>query len=235
MRYIKSAAEIDGSDIVILPGTKNTIEDLNWLKQRGIADRITRFGRDGGMVIGICGGYQMLGETLRDPLHTESRIPEIAGLGLLNFDVEFLEEKTTVQAVGRVRSPSSWLSQCGDLLLDGYEIHSGVNTFGAACIPFLYLNGREEPDGVMNRTGNVLGTYLHGIFDTGVFWRAVTDHIRAEKGLGTNDGEILTMSEFKNREFNRLADIVRTNLDMEAVYRTIRGEEVLSTRWKNDD
>ena len=235
MRYIKSAAEIDGSDIVILPGTKNTIEDLNWLKQRGIADRITRFGRDGGMVIGICGGYQMLGETLRDPLHTESRIPEIAGLGLLNFDVEFLEEKTTVQAVGRVRSPSGWLSQCGDLLLDGYEIHSGVNTFGAACIPFLYLNGREEPDGVMNRTGNVLGTYLHGIFDTGVFWRAVTDHIRAEKGLGTNDGEILTMSEFKNREFNRLADIVRTNLDMEAVYRIIRGEEVLSTRWKNDD
>jgi len=234
MRYIKSASEIDGSDIVILPGTKNTIEDLNWLKQRGLADRITRFGREGGMVIGICGGYQMLGETLRDPHHTESRIPEITGLGLLNFDVEFLDEKTTVQSVGKVRCPGGWLSGYEDLLLDGYEIHSGVNTFGPACVPFLYLNGREEPDGVMNSAGNVFGTYLHGIFDTGVFWRCVTDHIRSEKGLDASGSEILTMAEFKDREFDRLADIVRTNLDMDAVYRIIRGEEVRCARWKNE-
>ena len=234
MRYVKSVSELEGSDIVILPGTKNTIEDLNWLKQRGLADRITRFGRGGGMVIGICGGYQMLGETIRDPHHTESRIPEIAGLGLLNFDVEFLDEKTTVQSVGTVSCTQGWLAEHKGLMLDGYEIHSGVNTFGPACIPFLYLNGRDEPDGVINRTGNILGTYLHGIFDTGVFWRAVTDHIRTEKGISASGDEILTMAEFKDREFNRLADIVRTNLDMEAVYKIIRGEEVQCTRWKND-
>ena len=86
------------ADIILLPGTKNTIEDLNWLKQKGLADEIVRHARSGGMVIGICGGYQMLGETLRDPLHTESRIPEMAGLGLLNFDVCFNAEKRTVQA-----------------------------------------------------------------------------------------------------------------------------------------
>ena len=186
------------------------------------------------MVIGICGGYQMLGETIRDPHHTESRIPEIAGLGLLNFDVEFLDEKTTVQSVGTVSCTQGWLAEHNGLMLDGYEIHSGVNTFGPACIPFLYLNGRDEPDGVINRTGNILGTYLHGIFDTGVFWRAVTDHIRSEKGISASGDEILTMAEFKDREFNRLADIVRTNLDMEAVYKIIRGEEVQCTRWKND-
>ena len=234
MRYVDSPAGLKGAHIVILPGTKNTIEDLNWLKSRGLADAITRFGRDGGTVVGICGGYQMLGETLRDPHHTESRIPELAGLGLLNFDVEFMDDKTTVQSSGTVRCPEGWLSEYDGLMLDGYEIHSGVNTFGPGCVPFSWLNGRQEPDGVMNRAGNVLGTYLHGIFDTGVFWRALADHVRREQGLDAAQGEMLTMAEFKDREFDRLANIVRANLDMEAVYTIIRGGDA-PCRWGNDE
>ena len=231
--YASRPSELKDADIILLPGTKNTIEDLNWLKQKGLADEIVRHARSGGMVIGICGGYQMLGETLRDPLHTESRIPEMAGLGLLNFDVCFNAEKRTVQAHGAINCPSGWLHDHNDLMLDGYEIHSGENSFGPGCVPFLYLNGRAEPDGVTNPQGNVLGSYLHGIFDTGAFWRAVVNHLRAEKGLDANTGEVLTMEQFRDREFDRMAAIVRQNLDMDAVYKIIRGEDVPCGRWED--
>ena len=232
--YITRASEVKDADIVILPGTKNTIEDLNWLKQRGIADEILRHARRGGMVIGICGGYQMLGQKLRDPLHVESRIPEIAGLGLLNFEVTFADGKTTVQAHGNVQCEDGWLSAHNGLMLDGYEIHSGVNSFGEGCVPFLYLNGRSEPDGVTNPEGNIIGSYLHGIFDTGSFWRAIVNHVRREKGLDENNAELMTIAQFRDREFDRLAAIVRQNLDMDAVYAIIRGEEVPCGRWDND-
>ena len=231
--YASRPSELKDADVILLPGTKNTIEDLNWLKQRGLADEIVRHARNGGMVIGICGGYQMLGETLRDPMHTESRIPEMAGLGLLNFDVTFNAEKRTVQAHGAINCESGWLHDHNDLMLDGYEIHSGENSFGPGCVPFLYLNGRAEPDGVTNPQGNVLGSYLHGIFDTGAFWRAVVNHLRAEKGLDINTGEVLTMEQFRDREFDRMAAIVRQNLDMDAVYKIIRGEDVPCGRWED--
>ena len=233
VRYAERASELREADVIILPGTKNTIEDLNWLKQRGLADEIVRHARRGGMVIGICGGYQMLGETLRDPEHSESRIPELSGLGLLNFDVTFRSEKTTVQSAGSIRCESGWLSGLNGLMLEGYEIHSGVNRFGARCVPFLYLNGSDAPDGVTNDGGNVIGSYLHGIFDTGSFWHALVNQVRREKGLDENEGAPLTMAEFRNREFDRLAAIVRQNLDMDAVYKIIRGEEVPCGRWKD--
>ena len=232
--YASRPSELKDADIILLPGTKNTIEDLNWLKQKGLADEIVRHARNGGMVIGICGGYQMLGETLRDPLHTESRIPEMAGLGLLNFDVCFNAEKRTVQAHGAIKCESGWLHEHNDLMLDGYEIHAGENSFGPGCVPFLYLNGRAEPDGVTNPQGNVLGSYLHGIFDTGAFWRAVVNHLRAEKGLDANTGDVLTMEQFRDREFDRMAAIVRQNLDMDAVYKIIRGEDVPCGRWEDE-
>ena len=233
VRYATRPGNLVGVDVILIPGTKNTIEDLNWLKQRGLADEIVRHARNGGMVIGICGGYQMLGEMLRDPEHVESRIPELAGLGLLNFSVTFRPDKTTVQAHGSIRCASGWLSGHNGLMLDGYEIHSGENDFGSGCVPFLYLNGREQPDGVTNEQGNVIGSYLHGIFDTGAFWRAVVNHVREQKGLDANDSEVVTMEEFRNREFDRLAAIVRQNLDMDAVYRIIRGEDVPCGRWDN--
>ena len=231
--YVTRASQLKDADIVILPGTKNTIEDLAWLKQRGIADEIVRHARRGGLVVGICGGYQMLGERLCDPDHVESRIPETAGLGLLDFCVSFRAEKTTLQASGAIEASDTWLRSLNGLMLDGYEIHSGVNAFGPGCVPFLRLNGRSEADGVANPQGNVLGSYLHGIFDTGAFWRALVNHVRAGKGLDENSGELLTMEAFRDREFDRLADLVRQNLDMDAVYRIIRGEDVPCGRWAN--
>ena len=116
-------------------------------------------------------------------------------------------------------------------MLDGYEIHSGINSFGVGCVPFLFLNGRETPDGVSNIQGNVFGSYLHGIFDTGSFWRAIVNRMRAEKGMAADESDVLTMAEFRSREFDRLASIVRQNLDMDAVYKIIRGGAVSCGRW----
>ncbi len=232
VKYVKSASEIKDADIVMIPGTKNTIEDLNWMKQRGIADEIIRFARKGGMVVGICGGYQMLGERLFDPYYTESRIPEIAGLGLLDLTCTFENEKTTTQSRGLVQSEAGWLSELNGVLVDGYEIHMGVNEYGPDCMPFLYLNGREHPDGVSNREGNVMGTYLHGLFDTGAFGRALINKVKKDKGIAVSDSEVLTMEQFRERELNKAADIVRSNLDMESVYTIIKGGDAPLGRWK---
>ena len=230
VRYATRPRDLEGADIVILPGSKNTIEDLNALRRSGMADAIVRHARGGGMLIGICGGYQMLGERLLDPFHSESRIPECAGLGLLPMDVTFNREKTTVQASGTIDCDGGWLHGLNGLMLDGYEIHSGENDFRPGCVPFLRLNrrGGEEVDlldGVCNAEGNVLGSYLHGIFDQGGFWRAIVDRVRAARGMALAEGEILTMEQFREREFDRLADIVRQNLDMEKIYAIIRGED----------
>ena len=232
VRYVKSASEIREADIVILPGTKNTIEDLNWLKQKGIADEIVRFARKGGTLIGICGGYQMLGERLFDPFHTESRIPEIAGLGLLDLHCTFEAEKLTSQSRGVIQCEAGWLSSLNGVLVEGYEIHMGVNEYGPACVPFLYLNGREHPDGVSNCEGNVIGTYLHGLFDTGAFGRVLINRVKEEKGIAVSEEKVLTMEQFRERELNKAANIVRANLDMEAVYAILRGGEAPLGRWK---
>ena len=223
VRYASSARELEGADIIMLPGTKNTIEDLLELRAKGMDAAIVRHARAGGMVIGICGGYQMLGSRLRDPEHVESRVPEVAGLGLLNMDVEFREEKRTEQAVGEIRADETWLSALNGLNVDGYEIHAGVNEFHEGCAPWLYVRG--ELDGVTNAQGNVIGSYVHGLFDNGALWRAIRDRVRAQKGLSADDSRPLTMDEFREREFDRIADIVRASVDMERIYRIARGEE----------
>lgn len=232
VRYAARPEELEDADVVLLPGTRSTIEDLEWMKARGLAEAVLRHARAGGMVVGICGGYQMLGRALRDPLHTESRLAQAEGLGLLDFDVTFREGKTTAQASGEIDCAEGWLRALNGLRVNGYEIHSGENAFGADCVPFLYLNGRGEADGVANRQGNVLGTYLHGVFDNGAFWRALADRVREQKGLARASGAPMTMAEYREREFDRLADVVRQHLDMDAVYAILRGEDVPCGRWR---
>lgn len=225
VRYIERASEIEGADVVILPGTKNTIEDLLMIKSRGIGAAVVRHARAGDLVVGVCGGYQMLGNHLSDPSGVESRVREVAGLGLLDMDITFLPEKTTVQASGRVSGGGCWLSAIDGAAVDGYEIHAGVNRLGVDAVPWLHLTSREGIDGVRNPEGNVLGSYLHGLFDNGHLCRALVDHVRRKKGLTALDGASLTMDEFREKELDRLASVVRTSLDMEKIYEILRGEK----------
>ena len=221
VRYAQSAKEIENADLIVLPGTKNTIEDLIDLRNRGLDAAIIRHARKGGMVIGVCGGYQMLGKKLHDPDHVESRVPELAGLDLLDMEVTFAKEKETAQASGVVDA-SGWLASSNGILVDGYEIHAGQNQFGERALPWLRIGNRV--DGVMNERGNVLGSYLHGLFDDGQLFAAIAAHIRKEKGIDTETQVPMTLDEYREREFDRIADIVRASVDMDAIYHIVRGE-----------
>jgi len=226
VRYADCAEDLAGADIIILPGTKNTIEDLAALRRKGMDMPILRHARAGGLVLGICGGYQMLGKKLHDPEHVESDLPEIGGLGLLDTEVYFHAEKKTVQAVSRIDDESGWLRGLTGALLDGYEIHAGANTYGPQAVPWLKNPAGGAVDGIRNTEGNVLGCYLHGLFDNGLLSQAILRQARIQKGLAATDTEApLTMDAFREREFDRLADIVRASLDMEAIYSILRSEE----------
>ena len=224
VRYAENAEDLEKADLIILPGTKNTFEDLIDLRNRKMDAAIIRHARRGGMVMGICGGYQMLGNVLRDPGHSESQVPEAAGLGLLDMEVEFEKEKRTVQATATVECGTGWPEKLSGTRVDGYEIHTGRNSYGPEAQPWLRIGG--ETDGVMNAQGNVLGTYLHGLFDDGRLFAAAADRIRELRGDAGKEQQPVSMEEFREKEFDRIAAIVRESVDMEAVYRIIHGEDV---------
>ena len=219
VRYAENAEDLKNADLIILPGSKNTIEDLIDLRNRGLDAAVIRHARHGGMVMGICGGYQMLGSRLSDPDHSESKVPETAGLGLLDMEVVFEKEKQTVQASGTIGCETGWLTGYNGTVLDGYEIHAGRNLYGPEAIPWLRTGGRT--DGVMNSQGNVLGTYLHGLFDDGRLFEAIAGRIRRERGEDRGTQEPISFEAFREKEFDRIAAIVRESVDMDAVYRII--------------
>jgi adenosylcobyric acid synthase len=230
MRYVENLNDIGNPDLIILPGTKNTIEDLLYLKSVGLDEFIVRHARQGKAVIGVCGGYQMLANSLHDPHHTESRIENISGIGLIDMDVTFEKEKVTTRVDGQILCADiGMLADLEGTQVQGYEIHMGKSTFGRDAVPCINIvdsNGEEVEilDGVGNEEGNVFGTYIHGIFDNSGLLRGIINNIRKAKGLDTDSSETITFEEYKQSEYDRLADIVRNAIDMDAVYNIMRGE-----------
>ncbi len=230
MRYVEHVSEIGDPDMIILPGTKNTIEDLLYLKSVGLDEYIIRHARQGKAVIGICGGYQMLANSLHDPYHTESRIKHISGLGLLDMDVTFEKEKVTTRVMGEVLSNGTGLLDgLVSTQIEGYEIHMGKSTFGKDAVPgtgIVHSNGQDVQtlDGVSNTNGNVFGTYIHGIFDNSGFLRGIVNNIRKDKGMGEDNSKTITFEQYKQGEYDRLADVVRNSLKIDMIYKIMRGE-----------
>lgn len=233
LKYALRPRDLEDADIVILPGTKNTIDDLIDLKNRDMIAPIVRHARAGKLLVGVCGGYQMLGQALRDPEGVESAAPEVAGLGLIDMEVTFRPDKRTVQAVGTLAGGPEWLGGAEGARIEGYEIHSGVNAFGPDARFWMRLDnaaGAGEGDalridGACNAAGNVLGTYLHGLFDDGVLADALVCRARRIKGLpdAPDADAAVNMAEYREAQFARLAATVRASLDMEAVYGILRG------------
>ena len=221
VRYVCAPAELEGADVVVLPGTKNTIGDLLELRRCGMDAAIVRFARAGGTVVGVCGGYQMLGETVRDPSGVESQVEEAAGLGLLPVSTVLSEQKQTAQSQGRICAASGWLSALDGQTLSGYEIHAG-ETAAERPEAVVWMSADGRPIGVRNGEGNVLGTYLHGLFDDGSLFSALAAHLKPTAG---EKREAEDFAAFREREFDRVAAAVRASLDMEAVYRILRGEQ----------
>jgi len=228
VRYVMRGEAIGDPDVLIIPGSKNTIEDLIYLRNSGLDEQILRLARKGKRIVGICGGYQILGRTLKDPNHTESSVAETNGLGLLGIDTEFAVEKTTTQVDAVINSDlSGEFGAVKGMSVKGYEIHMGQSERDADVKPFVNIQTRLSEkvdvwDGAINKDGNVMGTYIHGIFDDVTFCRTYLNAIRESKGLDALESDVESFDAFKENEYNNLAKIMRDNLDLEQIYKIIQ-------------
>lgn len=227
--YVKSVEDLGEPDVIILPGSKNTTEDMLYLRKSGLGEKILAHAKAGKAVIGICGGYQMLGEVIRDPQHTESQNDEAAGLGLLGMETVFASEKLTSQVVAQCQDLHFMGQSISAENLQGYEIHMGHTAFTreADKHPFTVCQRRGKAcasqEGTANAAGNVFGTYIHGVFDNDVFRRSVLNALRHSKGLEALTNTRNVMAE-KQQAYEHLADVVENALDMEKLYQ-IMGEK----------
>ena len=209
VRYVRSTRQLGTPDLVILPGTKNTVDDLLWLRQSGLENAILKLSAQGVPVLGVCGGYQMLGEELCDPDGTESGHPQsLRGLGLLPTRTRFAAQKRRTQTSATVTA-----APFAGAALEGYEIHTGRTEVSGT--PFCRL-ADGTPEGCVN--GNVFGTYLHGLFDTGELTEKLTACLCQRKGIAPSDAVIVPMEQYRQQQFDLLADGVRHALDLDAVY-----------------
>ena len=223
VRFVRDPGELAAADLIVLPGSKNTIGDLAWLRATGLAEAIVAAARAGRQVLGVCGGYQMLGETLRDPLGIESAAGEVKGLGLLPVVTTFAPAKTTVRVNARASSKAGLFAQACGLALSAYEIHMGLTERHGGDHPFTVTrrNGiaTEHADGAIDARGNVLGTYLHGLFANDGLRRALLVELAARRGLapdprwGRSSG---------GDRYDRLADVVAGALDLTLLARLLR-------------
>ena len=208
VRYVQAARELGMPDLIILPGTKNTVNDLLWLRQCGLETAVQKLARRGTPVLGVCGGYQMLGGMLDDSTGTESGRPQtLRGLELLPTRTVFTLEKRRAQVTATAAAPFAGAA------LTGYEIHTGRTTVEGA--PFCTL-ADGTPDGCVQ--GSVFGTYLHGLFDSGELTEKLAALLCRRKGLAPETAAPLTMQAYREQQFDLLADGVRRALDMPAIY-----------------
>ena len=209
VRYVGRVREMGTPDLVILPGTKSTMSDLLWLRQTGLEAAIRKLHAADTPVLGICGGYQMLGEELLDPEGVENG-GEMAGLGFLPVVTRFTGEKMRTQSGGSVCAAP--FRGAG---VKGYQIHMGRTEGTGGKEPFLVLEDGSVDGSVL---GNVFGTYLHGLFDTGELTRSLADWLLRRKGLCPDTVEIRSHEKYQDEQIDLLADVVRQSLDMERIY-----------------
>jgi adenosylcobyric acid synthase len=227
LRYVDRVSRLGYPDLIVLPGSKNTIEDLAFLNRSGLAGQLLERHRAGTPVIGICGGFQMLGRELNDPLHTESEIPQIKGLGLLDTTTTFAPDKVTTQVEAEVAGSGLFLCEAPSSRITGYEIHMGRTEQAPDLRPaftILLRSGEKVffPDGAVSRDGLVLGTYIHGIFDSDGFRRHIVNTLRRKKGLEPLATAGTTPAlEQRNKDFDKLAALVRSSLDLERIYQLL--------------
>ena len=209
VRYVSNAHELGAPDLILLPGTKNTVDDLLWLRQCGLETALLKLAAKGTPVLGVCGGYQMLGQTLDDPTGSESgRQQTLRGLGLLPTRTVFSEQKRRAQVKATVAA-----APFAGAALTGYQIHTGRTEVQGG--PFCTL-ADGTPEGCVQ--DNVFGTYLHGLFDTGELTEKLVALLCRRKGIAPDSAALIPMEQYRQQQFDLLADGVRGALDLDAVY-----------------
>ncbi|MBI4876666.1 MAG: cobyric acid synthase [Acidobacteria bacterium] len=222
LAYVERAEELAGADLVILPGSKQTLDDLDWLHRRGLMAALLGRHAAGAGIIGICGGFQMLGTRIEDPQGIESNGTACArdGLGLLPVHTVLHTEKITRPAAGTVRTRAIFGRPWEETSFRGYEIHVGETVYAEGALPFADITRAGSPaispDGAVSADGRVFGTYVHGLFDDDRFRHAFVDAVRAARGLAPPRARAHVAAEREAR-LDRLAAHVRQSLDMDLI------------------
>ena len=208
VRFVSAVEQLHRPDLVVLPGTRTTVAALAWLQATGLADAVRQLARDGGpLILGICGGFQLLGHRIEDPLGVEARTALAEGLRLLGVDTRFEKSKTLTRVDAEALSPDLLGHGCS---LVGYEVHQGTSRRREGVRPWLRL--RRQPagdmvmDGAVSANGLVYGTYVHGLFDDARFCRALLNTLRRRRGLADlTVGDWLSQREFWAHRYDQLA------------------------------
>ncbi len=223
VHYLTDPTTTPRLDVLILPGSKSTVADLHWLRHAGWEDVVIRHRRDGGWIVGICGGYQMLGQFILDPQGVESPTAETVGLGLLDVVTTFAHEKITAHVAGAALGSGQ--------LVSGYEIHAGRVTRQGAALPLLRLTLRNghvvsELEGAQSPDGRVWGTTVHGVFESAAWRRQFLNWVRTGKGLPSL---LMTTAPdalpHRLREYDRFADAMEAHVDIARIRALIAGNE----------
>jgi adenosylcobyric acid synthase len=221
VRLVSTTDQLHRPDLLILPGTRTTLRALRWLRDTGLADAICRLAATeaGPLIVGLCGGYQLLGRHIEDPHGVETSPTRAEGLGLLDIDTRFEPHKTLTRVEAKAAAPGLLGEGCSII---GYEIHQGVTTLGAGTTPWLRL--RRQPgatvieDGAVSRNGRLLGTYVHGLFDDARFARVLVDTLRRRRGLAPlAEDAWLSQRDFWARRYQGLAGWLAANCDLAPV------------------
>ncbi len=234
VRYVEHPKELHHPDMIVLPGSKNTMADLKWMRENGL-EALIKKKAEHTLIFGICGGYQMLGMEISDPYEVESG-GSMAGMELLQVKTELGQEKMRTQVTGSFGRLPGVLSGLSGQNISGYEIHMG-NTVDAGkaatdneegskenrpvcCIRNELTKEERKPDGACS--GNVYGTYVHGIFDEGTVAETLIGILAERKGIVLDTSEMMDYEQFKELQYDKLSDGLRASLDMEAVYAMLR-------------
>ncbi len=227
LAYFQTAREGYRPDLVIIPGSKNTAGDLQFIRENGLQEWLAGYHASGGLIMGVCGGFQMLGQRLLDPGLVESGRAESEGLGLLNVSTTLFREKVTTRVRASVLDlDGTVLEMLAGAPLEGYEIHMGVTTPTGEVRPFTRITERmgrpaDLPDGCASPDGRVCGTYIHGLFDTPEFLGRLLQLLLNRKTDQGTPVEAIDYKRFKEQQYDQLAGIVRNSVDLGRVYETI--------------
>ena len=207
VRYVKSPREMGDPDMIIIPGTKSTMGDLKWLRETGIETRIQKHASKGKPVFGICGGYQMLGQYLKDEYGVEGG-GEMKGIGLLPHSTEFSESKTRKSQIGKLTNVNGIFKGLSGMEYEGYEIHMGISPgFG----------------NIINE-GNVYGTYIHGIFDRSEISTEIINSLMKSKGIEISHKDVIDMDKYKEKQYEILAENLEKAIDVDKLLAVLGGK-----------
>ena len=222
--YTNNVDELAKADVILLPGSKSTLDDLYELRRNGVAAAIIRAHREGATVMGICGGYQMMGQEVLDPEHVEGDIERLPGLGLLPISTRMSGEKVTRQVKFGLCNPHSPSSTLHSPFMQGYEIHMGETVRKEGTEAFTFIDDQncadsDKLDGAQK--GNVYGTYVHGIFDKEEVAERIVEALAKNKGIAMEQIHGVDYQTFKETQYDILADALREHLDMKKIYQIL--------------